>query len=154
MTPPLRVYLAGPITGKSYGGATEWRDEFPKLVAPHVHCLSPMRAKYHLAELEEIEDTVEHPIFTDNAVVHRDRWDVARADVVVFNLADAARVSIGTMVEYGWATAHGVSPKVLITVTGSKPRWMANPHYHLFPKTLSTYVVETLEDAADLVNIL
>ena len=36
-------------------------------------------------------------------IVTRDRWDVAKADVVLMNLVGATQVSIGTMVELGWA---------------------------------------------------
>ena len=38
------VYLAGPITGKTYAGATDWRHDFG-LILPKVIKLSPMRGK-------------------------------------------------------------------------------------------------------------
>src|SRR5688572_20386966 len=53
----LTVYLAGPITGLSYGGATQWRDSVVDQLArraPHIRCLDPMRAKQHLSQMESI----------------------------------------------------------------------------------------------------
>ena len=51
--PIKTVYLAGPITGLSYGAARQgWREEMKKLLPDHVHPMSPMRGKDFL--LDEI----------------------------------------------------------------------------------------------------
>jgi predicted small integral membrane protein len=53
------VYLAGPIAGLSYKGATDWRDQaIASLAEAGIRGLSPMRAKEYLRGAEK---KMEHP---------------------------------------------------------------------------------------------
>lgn len=146
----ISVYLAGPITGLTYGEATDWRQYALGYLGSHgVEALSPMRGKdfilKRIGEREVLGQTYEDtPLSTQRGIVARDRWDVARADVVLFNLLGAKNVSIGTMVEYGWADAHR---KIVVTVM--EPT--GNPHDHAFVREMSPYRVASLAEALDII---
>lgn len=45
------VYLAGPITGLTYNGCTEWREVVREKVSPYINTISPMRGKQRLKEI-------------------------------------------------------------------------------------------------------
>lgn len=104
----LTVYQAGPITGCSYKGCTDWRrrlrDEFPEFV-----WLSPMRAKPHLEKCDLItkkydgENELKRLLSGSRGINARDSWDVQTCDILFANLEAAEIVSVGTVIEIGWA---------------------------------------------------
>ena len=105
------VYLAGPIGGGTIEQAIEWRDEAAyNLAAAGIVAISPLRAKrailrsqfsYHdPLPMKGIEG---HPLTSDKGITTRDRDDVMRSNLILMNLLGATRVSIGTMIEAGWA---------------------------------------------------
>ena len=146
----MRVYLAGPITGLTFGEATDWRDYAVGVLAFHgITGLSPMRGKdfilKRIGERQVLGQTYEDsPMSTQRGIVARDRFDVGRTDIVLFNFLGAERVSIGTMIEYGWASAQG---KVIVTVMEQA----GNVHDHAFVRELSPYRVATLDEALDII---
>lgn len=151
------VYLAGPITGLSYGGAVDWREEVAKQLDPSgafsgIQALSPMRGKAYLKDYKHIGGTSkDHEEFGQalshgKGVVTRDRWDSMRADVVLMNLLGSQRVSIGTMIEAGWADAARV-PIVLVRETD-------NVHNHAMLDQLAGFIVPTLEEGVVIVKAL
>jgi nucleoside 2-deoxyribosyltransferase len=151
------VYLAGPITGLSYEQTIGWRTELQRRfsdTAPHVRCLDPMRAKDHLAGFDNI-GAFGHPggLLDGKAVVSRDLWDVARADVVLMNLSGAETISIGCMVELGWARAQN---KFVVVVLPLEERrggdGTSNPHDHLFVLEVASAVVDDLPTAASIIE--
>lgn len=103
----LTVYQAGPITGCSYQGCTDWRrrmrEELPEFIF-----LSPMRAKPHLEGIEEIAKSYDGTndlktlLSGSRGINARDSWDVRTCDVVFANLEAAEIVSIGTVMEIAW----------------------------------------------------
>ena len=109
------VYLAGPIDGCTYEGCTGWREYATKQLAEDgIIGLSPMRAKEFLKSHPKLVDGIyDHPLTMDSGFTTRDMWDVRRCDAILFNLLNAEKVSIGTMIEYGWASAFN---KPMITV--------------------------------------
>lgn len=143
------VYLAGPILSKDYEGAVNWRKEVIGELAKHgIKGLSPMRAKEFLQRSSgqlNSEHMATHPLTTDDGITARDRWDVERSGLVLFNLLGAERVSIGTMVEYGWADAFR-KPKILTMEKAG------NPHEHQMVRSLSDYRVESLKDSLEIVK--
>jgi len=155
----LSVYLAGPITGLSYDGAVGWRDEVVRrlaVTAPHLHCMDPMRAKQHLADVGEIGAFGHAGALLDgHAVVSRDLFDVGRADVVLMNLTGARQISIGCMVELGWARAHG---KFVMVVLPDAERAgigsTTNPHDHLFVHELASSVVGDIDAALAILETM
>lgn len=110
------MYLAGPITGLSYGAAKNgWREQFFNLLGGYhsaIDCFSPMRQKEFLkdaqcvsgsaAELENIEHALARPL----GILTRDFNDVTKRDAMVACFLGATRVSIGTVWEIGVAFSH------------------------------------------------
>ena len=115
-----RVYLAGQITGLTYDGAEDWREQAREMLAGHgITAFSPLRGKSFLRDMGVIEDSQEaRTISSAKGLTARDREDVRRADAVLMYLPDDARISIGTMIEVGWADAWRV-PVVLVITPGS-----------------------------------
>ena len=108
----MLVYLAGPISGTSYGESTDWRESIAEKIYPHT-ALSPMRGKSYLSSEAAIADSYDTPLSCAKGIITRDRWDVERCDIVLVNLLGASRVSIGTMMEIAWADAYR-KPVVLV----------------------------------------
>lgn len=142
-----KIYLAGPITGLTYEESEQWRDQFKKLVHPTIKCYSPLRGKGYLKKHGKLDGAYdEFPLSTSKGLTARDRYDCTHADVVVFNLLNASRISIGTMIEFGWADAHNI-PTVAIMEPSSI-------HNHPMVEAIVNFRVTSLVDAAHIVNII
>lgn len=105
------VYLAGPISGLTFKGCTSWREyAVDQLAQAGIKGLDPMRGKHYL---KEIGDEVLGPdgdkyklkgvLSTNRGIITRDRFDATRCDLLLVNLLQAPRVSIGTVMEIAWA---------------------------------------------------
>lgn len=144
------VYLSGPITGLAYEGCTDWRDFARKRLADMgIEGLCPMRGKDYLRGKDTITDRMqeglERAMSQDAAIVTRDRWDTTRCDFVLVNLLGAKTVSIGTVIEIGWADLAR-KPVVLVMEPSG------NPHEHAFIRQLTGYRVTTLDEGLDLIG--
>lgn len=144
-----RVYLSGPITGLTYQDARfGWRKDFEKQTSWHIVSLSPMRHEGHLAEIkgplanEYPKSLFSHP----KMIVAKDFLDIRMSDIVVVYLLGAAKVSIGTMVEIGYAKALG---KTIVTIMEPE-----NLHTHPFVTEVSDVVCASVDEAATIVNSL
>ena len=146
----MKVYMCGPITGLTLEEAVALRA--PAITALNdagIECLTPMRGNISAPELRTDRIAAKgytNVIATDKAIVNRDRNDVMTCDVMLADFRGAKRVSIGSCVEFGWADAHRVP---IVTVMDKD-----NPHDHGFIHQLSTYVVEDMDDAVDLIITL
>ena len=143
-----KVYLAGPITGLTYAGCTDWREHARnRLNEVGINGVSPMRAKHYLEELSSISGTGEeysqHVLSSQKSVLTRDRYDTRTANVVLMNLLDSKRVSIGTMIEMGWADAYRV-PIVLVIEDGGVEE---NYHHHMMVREAAGFILHDLEEA-------
>jgi nucleoside 2-deoxyribosyltransferase len=160
----FRVYLAGPITGCTYEGATDWREAFKAKVSEmsngRIECLSPMRGKreylQHVAAIEDNYGDIDF-MASGQAITTRDRFDCKRSDAVIFNFLGAARVSIGTCIELGWAD-DGIKPCILVmekpavdlSVSPQFERKVdRNLHEHSMVRYVTNLHVDNLDDAAD-----
>jgi nucleoside 2-deoxyribosyltransferase len=144
------VYLCGPITGTTYEESAEGWRQIAKVYFSNRGCeaLSPMRGKFYLKGLSAMPDEMAaEALSSSKGIVGRDRNDVMKCDVVLAYLVGAPRVSIGSMVEYGWADAYR---KPIVTVLGKGDPW----HDHSFIRELSTYLVQDLDEALDLTSML
>lgn len=139
-----KVYLAGPITGLSFGEATDWREAAITRLGVHgILGLSPLRAKdYLLAETTLADEYVDKVLSCQKGITTRDRFDCQRADILLVNLAGAERVSIGTMIELGWADSVRV-PIILVLEPGS-------PHDHAMVREVAGWIVPNLQEALDV----
>jgi|SRR5581483_1516189 len=143
-----KIYLAGPISGLTYEGAQDWRDYFSSKISPEIQCYSPLRGKQYLKMRGPLEGSYdEFPLSTDTGITTRDRYDCMGADVVVFNLLGAERISIGTMIELGWADAAR-NPAILIMEKEG------NPHEHPMLRQTTHFRVSSLDDAIALAEII
>lgn len=143
------VYLAGPIAGLNYSGATEWRDiASAELAAAGIKALSPLRGFDHLKNVESFcpraEDHDRNATSGSRAVMTRDRFDATRCDLLLVNLLGAGRVSIGTVMEIAWADLKR-TPIVCIMEPG-------NVHEHAMVSEAIGWRAHSLEEALSLVK--
>lgn len=136
-----KIYLAGPISGLTFDGAQDWRTYFTDKIDPQIACFSPLRGKDYLKIRGPLEGSYEEfPLSTDRGITTRDRDDCMKADLVVFNMLGAQRVSIGTMVEFGWADAARV-PSILVMEKSG------NIHDYPMVREIAGFRLTNLEDA-------
>jgi nucleoside 2-deoxyribosyltransferase len=116
-----KVYLAGPISGASYGEAVNWRDEASNdLFINDLEPYSPMRGKAYLSKEEEIADSYsDHTMSSITGINIRDYNDTRTAGAILVYLLDAKKVSIGTVMEIAWARAHSVPVVLIMEKTGN-----------------------------------
>jgi nucleoside 2-deoxyribosyltransferase len=145
----MNIYLAGPIAGCTYKGATDWRKKFAeRALELGYNVYSPMRGKEFLSRIRRLRTHgYDNPTSTDKALVRRDSFDVERADVVLANLLGAERVSIGTMFELAWGYMLG---KFVLVVMAHDDKL----HSHAFVEQSASVIVESLEDAETVLEVL
>lgn len=147
------VYLAGPITGLSFHGCTEWRNAAVlRLAEEGIKGLSPMRAKDFLAHLqslpklsnaaEDYEYAKYGVMATSRGIMTRDRFDCTRCDVLLVNLLGAKTVSIGTVMEIAWADGRRIP-----IIAAMEPD---NIHSHGMVNEAIGFRVTTLNEALDI----
>ncbi len=152
-----RVYLAGPITGLSYGETVDWREHAKlELEKYGIDGFSPMRAKAFLAGEKSVQDSYEQSkiavtteqkaLSTDLGITTRDRMDVMVSDLVLVNLLGAKTVSIGTMIELGWADMSRTTVVLVMEDSG-------NIHEHGILRAVSGLRVNTLEAGLNMVKV-
>jgi hypothetical protein len=141
------LYLAGPITGLSYGESTDWRAEVAAKLPPHIKAVSPMRGKTYLAQRTSIADSYEEIVLSSQkGITCRDRFDVLRCDMILVNFLGAQKVSIGSVMEIAWADAFR-KPIVLVMESQSV-------HDHAMIREVSGFIVPTLGEAITLVGAI
>ncbi len=114
------VYLAGQISGLTFDGAQDWRDDAKRYLRTFdIEGISPLRGQEHLRESEGVlEGSHEYDVTTTaRAVMHRDHYDCHKCDVLIANLMDTKRISAGTVMEIAWAY-HAHKPVILIEGEG------------------------------------
>lgn len=143
-----KIYLAGPISGLTYAGSEEWRDEFRRKLDPRIDAFSPLRGKDYLAMRGPLEGSYsDFPLSTDKGITTRDRFDCMGADIVVFYLLGATRISIGTMIELGWADA-ALNPAILIMEKEG------NVHEHPMLRETTHFRVDNIDDAVKIATLI
>lgn len=147
------VYLAGPISGLSYGVCNDWRDGVTQdLLEAGIAAMSPMRAKGYLANQTSLAKDCSlygnlSPLSSNHGITTRDRFDTQRCDVVLVNLLGAKAVSIGTMIELGWADSVRTPIVCVMEPEG-------NIHEHGMVKDIIGFRVPTLEEAVVVIQAI
>lgn len=152
MRPEFYVYLAGPITGLSYDGATDWRFDarymLKEMSKGMIESLDPMRNKSYLQNEINLGDHYdEHVMSTQRAIYGRDRNDCLRSDALLVNMLGAKTVSIGTVMEIAWADSKK-TPIVLVM----EPE--GNPHEHAMLREACYWRVSDLGSACAVLTSL
>lgn len=134
------MYLAGPISGCTFGGCTSWREYVSnELGEEAILCASPLRNKEFLKQKGELMGSYEEsPLSTARGIFTRDRFDVSRCDLLFVNFLGTTRVSIGTVMEITWANAWGKPIVLVMEKTG-------NVHAHPMLDETIGYHVEDLD---------
>jgi nucleoside 2-deoxyribosyltransferase len=137
------VYLAGPITGCSFNGCTDWRNSvIERLAIYNIHGLSPMRAKDYLSQEKKITGSYEDKVMScARGIMTRDRFDTMRCDVLLVNFLGAEKVSIGTVMEIAWADANRTP--IICAIEDS------NIHDHPMIREAVGFRVPTLDEAIE-----
>lgn len=173
-----KVYLAGPITGASWGQSENWRDILKrrarkihiadtdggmqvkvKYPFENVRFYSPLRGKEYLKGEESIKDSYsEHKFSTAKSIMLRDHFDVETADAVIANLTGATRVSIGTVMEIAWAYAYR-KPVICIIEEPEKQEIgfaasFGNIHEHAMLNEAIWWRARNIDEALDALNRL
>lgn len=140
------VYLAGPITGLNFDGATEWREQVANALAVHgIKAFSPMRAKEYLAALPALSGHGKEyahlgVLSQARSVMTRDRFDATRCDVLFVNLLGITQPSIGTCMEIAWADLSRIPIVCAMETSG-------NPMEHMMINEAIGFRVSTLAEA-------
>ena len=138
------LYLAGPITGISYGDSIDWRKYVADRMPPQIKVLSPMRGKNILKNEKNVKSSYEdNPLSSGKGITCRDRFDVKRADAILVNFLDAKKVSIGSVLEFGWGD-NGIKPIILVIEKEG------NPHDHPMLREIAGFIVDDLDKAIEL----
>ena len=144
------IYLAGPITGHSFEGATSWYDEVDRAFPSYLVPVRPLRGKTWLHGMTSIESqyTNLHPLSTPDGIMTRDEYDVMRADALLVNLLTAPVVpSLGTIMEIAWGRAY--HKPVIVAMTED------NVHYkHPMIRKSCSMILPTLAEAIDVTRRL
>ena len=150
-----KIYLAGPITGCSWGESEDWRDRMKQAfadTAPHIKGYSPLREKGFVMNEPVIKDSYADTIFSNQkAIMSRDFFDVSTSDAVIANFTGAKIVSIGTVMECGWAFQRRIPLIVISEMKDGKPD---NIHSHSMLREAANWWVPSEEDALDIVRTL
>lgn len=148
-----KVYLAGAISGLTYGEGQSWRDHACNLLVERgLLGYSPLRAKDYLRSVGTIEQSYQiqaQPcgcLSSDRGIMTRDRYDVMTADaVLIYLLGTGSRVSVGTCIEFGWADAFRKPIVVVMEPEG-------NVHDHPMVREATGFRVATLEEGIEVID--
>jgi nucleoside 2-deoxyribosyltransferase len=143
------VYLAGPITGCSFNGCTDWRNSvIEQLAIYNIRGLSPMRAKGYLSQEKKITGSYEDKVMScARGIITRDRFDTMRCDVLLVNFLGAQKVSIGTVMEIAWADAHRTP--IICAIENPVTSEADNIHDHPMIREAVGFRVSSLQDAVE-----
>ena len=134
------LFLAGPLTGISYGDALDWRKYVESKLPSDVIAFSALRGKEYVAKEAVLKDAYpEHLLSTPHGTITRDRYDVSRCDALLVNFLRADRVSIGAIMEMAWADAWRI-PIILAMENG-------NIHDHAFVRQVAGFIAADLDEA-------
>lgn len=137
----MKVYIAGKISGYGYDEVVDYfRRTADRLEKTGYETMHPMLGKDALrTEITLKSEGYGNPESTNHAIIERDRWMVENSDIILCNLSNTSRVSIGSVMELAWAEyLH----KLVIVVMED-----TNIHRHAFILEAADVIFETIEEA-------
>jgi len=145
-----KIYLAGPVTGISYQEAYAWRHLVSvkieiynqrKSTIHHLETINPIFGQESLVGENNIKAFYDNdPLATQQALLQRSYFNVSRADVVLANVVNAKRLSVGTIMEIGWA--YALRKPVILVMEDD-----LNPHNSPLITQSAFAIVSYLDDA-------
>ena len=141
-----KLYLAGPITGLTYGDSVGWREYVSDQLPDYIVAVSPMRGKQYLEKEKVIGLSYEGiPLSCRKGITCRDRYSVMACDMLFVNLLGATKVSIGTCMEIAWAD---MLRKPIVLVMEQE----GNVHQHPIIQECVGFHVHTLDDGIKIAD--
>jgi hypothetical protein len=139
----MKIYCARPITGLGYKEIELYYNNITnKLITLGYNVLHPMIGKSYLSsETQFKSDGYQNPLSTDHAIVRRDNWMVKQCDILLLNLLESKKVSIGCMMELAWGYDYN---KHIITLMEDN-----NIHKHSFVIESSSVIFSTEQEGFD-----
>jgi nucleoside 2-deoxyribosyltransferase len=145
------IYLAGPITGLTFGESESWRDLVKRsLKQAGIDCFSPLRAQEHTLRHRGIllaTSYEDDPMTSADGIMFRDHWDVKTRDLTFANVLAAKEKSIGTSMELAWAYAYCKPVVLVMEKTG-------NVHEHCMFRKAGVFSVQTLGEGIELAKAI
>jgi len=147
-----KIYLAGPIRGLNYEGATSWREYAKQVFADvGIDAFSPMRAKTYLKNDTAIDSSDSNysafPMSVPPAVVCRDFTDATTCNALLVNLLGAKIISIGTIFEIAWGFQARIPIVLVMEKTG-------NVNEHMFVRQACAFQVDNLDEAIHIAKAI
>jgi len=145
---PLNIYCAHPISGYSADEIFDYYTNIQTTLESYgYNVFTPLYTKSDLrTEIKFKELDYRQPTSTNHAIYRRDSFMVTQADVIFANFLKATHVSIGSMMELGWASyLH----KHTILVMEKD-----NIHRHAFVMEAADIIFETQEEAMEYLRKL
>lgn len=150
------VYLSGPMAGLTQDQAQNWRSQVKHRLEPYIECLDPMRGivipkgKTLKPHYGQSTAKLDKRVDGSKYALTRDFLDTKRSDLILVNLLEADKISIGTVMEIAWAYALQIPIVVALPLDN-------NVHNHCLINSSISVVVHSLNDlveaALDLLNI-
>lgn len=144
------VYLAGPISGLTYDDSEGWRLIVREKLAPEVDAFSPLRSKNYLRKEGKLKGAYDYAaLSTGKGITTRDRFDVMTSDLILVNFTAWKIVSMGTLIELGWAD---VARRPVVGIW----RKTGEENYSLYPmiQEIVGWWTEDIDEAVDLVKAI
>ena len=146
------VYLSGPISGLMYDeAALGWRQQVGEILgAAGAIVFDPTKLETeHLDSEGPISPLANQKSVMLNwkSITTKDRFYVQETDVVLMNLLGASRVSIGSMLELGWAD---LLRKPVILVMEKE----GNLHDHAMVREMAGFHTDSLDQGVELIRTL
>ena len=143
----MKVYLAGPIAGYSYGEINDWRVSVKDELKNHgIDGYSPMRGKEYLSDEKILKDPYNEKSRRSAEITTginvRDYNDCKTADAILVNFLGSNKISIGTCMEVAWARAFQI-PLVMIMEKD-------NIHSHCM-LTFGNIIVSDIQEGVDTI---
>lgn len=146
------IYMSCPMSGLTADEASAWIAAAREIIDPRASLLSPIRKERCENPSHAFGNFPSSSMFgSDRAITASDRFDVMRSDMVICNLLHAKKVSIGAMIELGWAD---MGRKPIITILPRRGLEINGlpVHDHPMVRDISSWVVHSIEEAAQIVN--
>ena len=145
----MTVYLGGPIRSLSYNEAINWRISAAKYLNDiGIKCLSPMRGKELLKDVDKITDSYEDlKGYSSSEIFARDKFDIKRSNILLFNLLNRKGSIIGSFFELAWGHLLG---KYCIVVIEKDSIYAKHP----FVKESASIMFGNLDEAIDYIGAI